>query len=119
MIFFLFSAKCFNCEAKSKKVCRECISDYRLEDSSVSFCEDCMEKVHSHSNRKTHKPEWCQEVAYLLKIAEFELLSVICIETSHYVCFTRSGKRWIFFDSMGNRVCKSYYVELARASFMD
>ncbi len=60
-----------------------------------------------HSNRQEHKPEWCPELANLLKIAEFELLSVICIETSHYVCFTRDDDRWIFFDSMANRVCKS------------
>ena len=36
-----------------------------------------------------------------------QLLSVLCIETSHYVCFTRitgSGKdEWVFFDSMAER----------------
>ena len=43
-------------------------------------------------------------------MARLELLSVICIETSHYVCFARQEKRWIFFDSMANRVCKLYAV---------
>ena len=42
----------------------------------------------------------------LFSISELELLSVICIETSHYVCFTRVDQQWIFFDSMANRVCK-------------
>ena len=41
-----------------------------------------------------------------------QLLSVFCIETSHYVCFTRitgSGKdEWVFFDSMAER--QSMYV---------
>ena len=36
-----------------------------------------------------------------------QLLSVLCIEVSHYVCFTRitgSGKdEWLFFDSMAER----------------
>ncbi len=39
---------------------------------------------------------------------------MICIETSHYVCFTRDprddieGKgKWIFFDSMADRQCES------------
>ena len=31
---------------------------------------------------------------------------MICIETSHYVCFVHWEKQWIFFDSMANRVCK-------------
>jgi hypothetical protein len=39
-------------------------------------------------------------------INELDLLSVICIETSHYICFTRSEERWVFFDSMANRVRK-------------
>jgi hypothetical protein len=45
--------------------------------------------------------------------SSLDLLSVICIETSHYVCFTKEPSedpnkphKWIFFDSMANRVCK-------------
>ena len=43
---------------------------------------------------------------------DLKLLSVICIQTSHYVCFTRSvtQNRWIFFDSMADRVRKSNKV---------
>ena len=38
---------------------------------------------------------------------KLELLSVICIETSHYVCFTRDTEgRWLLFDSMANRLCE-------------
>ena len=45
-------------------------------------------------------------------VSELDLLSVICIETSHYVCFTRDPRdvdkeqNWIFFDSMANRFCE-------------
>ena len=39
--------------------------------------------------------------------AHLQLLSVLCIETSHYVCFTRSDERWVFMDSMADRVGES------------
>ena len=56
-------------------------------------------QVHSHEARREHAPEKCD--------AELELLSVICSANSHYVCFTRDPERkWLFFDSMANRVCK-------------
>lgn len=36
-----------------------------------------------------------------------ELFAVVCIETSHYVAFTRCGSgadaTWCFFDSMADR----------------
>ena len=54
-----------------------------------------------------HKVEYSQEMQDLTGASNLELLSVICIETSHYVCFTRhSGNQWVFFDSMASRVCK-------------
>ena len=45
-----------------------------------------------------------------------ELFAVVCIETSHYVTFTRCGSgadaTWCFFDSMadrkGNDLCIQY-----------
>ena len=41
------------------------------------------------------------------KFSKMQLLSVICIETSHYVCYTRTtNNRWLFHDSMANRICK-------------
>ena len=39
--------------------------------------------------------------------AHLQLLSVVCIETSHYVCFTRADGRWVFMDSMADRVGES------------
>ena len=68
------------------------------------FCDTCSERVHSHKARRDHTPEKCEG-------GELELLSVLCIETSHYVCFTRDPDgRWLFFDSMANRVCE-YIVQ--------
>ena len=36
--------------------------------------------------------------------SRLQLLSVICIETSHYVCFIRCDDRWLFHDSMADRI---------------
>ena len=36
---------------------------------------------------------------------KLQLLSVLCIETSHYVCFTKATRNdWVFFDSMAERL---------------
>ena len=60
--------------------------------------------VHKHKSRFSHKREQYKMIA---DVGELELLSVLCIETSHYVCFTRDTEgRWLFFDSMANRVCE-------------
>ena len=51
--------------------------------------------------------ECCDHKCGLDVSTTLQLLSVLCIETSHYVCFTRitgSGKdEWVFFDSMAER----------------
>ena len=70
----------------------------------MSLCDLCDAKVHKRKSRSNHKREPCREAA---DAGELELLSVLCMETSHYVCFTRDGEgRWLFFDSMANRVCE-------------
>uniref|UniRef100_A0A183EK65 Ubiquitin carboxyl-terminal hydrolase CYLD n=1 Tax=Gongylonema pulchrum TaxID=637853 RepID=A0A183EK65_9BILA len=37
---------------------------------------------------------------------KLQLASVLCIETSHYVAFVRAmnANKWLFFDSMADRV---------------
>ena len=71
-------------------------------DSSVYLCSTCDKRAHEsqkiqrHARVKVFSPSW------------LKLLSVICIETSHYVCFTRADdERWIFLDSMATTVCES------------
>ena len=46
---------------------------------------------------------------------KMELFAVICIQTSHYVSFVKTGKspngqaaEWIFFDSMADRMGKCF-----------
>ena len=67
------------------------------------FCEECSERF--HRERDDHKLE-VRVMGDVSMFSNMQLLSVICIETSHYVCFTRTGDKWLFHDSMANRVCK-------------
>ncbi len=71
------------------------------------FCDSCAAVVHGVPTRTGHPLEKVTEST------ELELLSVICFETNHYVCFARSENQWVFFDSMGkNRICKLYVAIL-------
>lgn len=43
-----------------------------------------------------------------------ELFAVLCIHTSHYVCFVKYGpgsRSWLFFDSMADRCGKTQFIE--------
>ena len=99
------TGKCFICGDVPLKECIECISDFKSTENAdkIYFCEECALRAHKKdANRDKHN---CTDIADV-GVNELELLSVICIETSPYVCFTRSEERWIFFDSMANRVSK-------------
>ena len=87
--------------------CSDCTNVFRTEDTCVFLCKDCSDRI--HKNRKEHKFEEVQTKRLMgdaSSISKMQLLSVICIETSHYVCFTRTKDKWLFHDSMANRVCK-------------
>ena len=96
------SDSCDICGQCAWNKCSSCTEFFKSGDSFIYFCGQCSERVHNHSERSNHKIEKPDE----FKLAELELLSVICIETSHYVCFSRSEDKWIFFDSMANRLCE-------------
>ena len=68
------------------------------------FCEECSKRF--HRGRDDHKLEKIRVMPDVSMFSNMQLLSVICIETSHYVCFTRTDDKWLFHDSMANRVCK-------------
>ena len=74
---------------------------------NLYFCANCWPLWHQKSHRKCHKQEIATENDDDFDTGTLQLLSVLCIETSHYVCFTRitgSGKdEWVFFDSMAER----------------
>jgi len=39
-----------------------------------------------------------------LNVSQYSLQSIICIDISHYVTFTRCNEEWYFFDSMAERI---------------
>ena len=69
-----------------------------------------------HSNRTTHQVKrldrrvQANEVKECKEMKQLELFAVVCIETSHYVTFAKCGAapddKWVFFDSMADRVGK-------------
>ena len=76
-------------------------SIYNQPEGYVSTQYDtCSSHQHQNCDHNFQDPD-------LHNTGTLQLLSVLCIETSHYVCFTRiirSGKdEWVFFDSMAER----------------
>ena len=83
--------------------CDGCAAEFQKDGH---LCGECDKKFHTHPDRAKHNHQHVMEPTGV----SLDLLSVICIETSHHVCFTRQPdawhRKWIFFDSMANRVCK-------------
>ena len=108
--FSCFQDQCFNCEKSAWKQCSACAHEYRSEERTAGgfdyVCDSCSHVVHSPKSRSNHVVQSVAPPPEVADLSELDLLSVICIETSHYVCFVHWEKRWIFFDSMANRVCK-------------
>ena len=111
--FFLSACitACFSCGLRSEVKCEDC---GKLSGKSHTYyCQRCSDLFHRNPtfhNRVGHNITDAVDVDGL--VGELDLLSVICIETSHYVCFTRdprddTERKWIFFDSMAERVCES------------
>ena len=100
--------RCFVCNARAECLCKQCASEVNKDGY---LCSLCNKQFHTHPSRINHVPD--RSVSGGMVDSILDLLSVICIETSHYVCFTKEltddpnkPPRWIFFDSMANRVCK-------------
>ena len=109
--YYIFTAaipKCFICNKSAEVACKRCAAELNKDGY---FCSTCSEQFHTHPNRKDHVLN--QNIGSGIEGSPLDLLSVICIEISHFVCFTKEPSedpnkphKWIFFDSMANRVCK-------------
>ena len=101
VIYLAEVPECVLCGERSSNNCSQCISEFTSCQDVVNFCDVCSSRVH---RKRGHYVSAAVSRVYL------ELLSVICIETSHYVCFTRDSKvytpKWIFFDSMASSKCE-------------
>ena len=114
------SMECWLCRQNQAVIsCVDCARDvFRVEnEKEVHLCEDCSRRSHStrsHRNcqqmlNATSSPDVTSSFrADTTMFSNMKLLSVICIETSHYVCFTRCEDRWLFHDSMADRMCELY-----------
>ncbi|XP_052455629.1 ubiquitin carboxyl-terminal hydrolase CYLD [Carassius gibelio] len=112
--------QCVLCGQLANEECAECFRDTVFSDTGFKyFCEKCSTQVHSHQQRRCHKPRRLllpQGFSYSQSSGsdrrtppreKLELFAVLCIETSHYVSFVKYGPQdtdWIFFDSMADRV---------------
>ena len=90
---------CHVCGKAAKWTCSQC--------GGQCFCDECCKHLwHKHPSRQNHYPVINKENV-AIEVGKLELLSVLCIETSHYVCFTRVKEfeisDWVFFDSMAER----------------
>ncbi|XP_059416220.1 ubiquitin carboxyl-terminal hydrolase CYLD-like isoform X2 [Carassius carassius] len=112
--------QCVLCGQLANEECAECFRDTVFSDTGFKyFCLKCSTQVHSHQQRRCHKPSSLllpQGFSYSQSSGsdrrtppreKLELFAVLCIETSHYVSFVKYGPQdtdWIFFDSMADRV---------------
>ena len=110
---------CWLCNTEPATVaCAECAQSVFLvlDDNKVNLCAECSKRSHTTRTHHTYSSvvptstDVTSPSADSPPFSKLELLSVICIETSHYVCFTRCEKRWLFHDSMADRMCKCKYV---------
>ena len=103
------SQKCMVCLRDDvSHACYNCPKEvFNSNDPYIYHCSNCNDKA--HIRRKGHRVVDVKirpGTSDATQFSKMELLSVICIETSHYVCYTRSGDKWLFHDSMANRLCK-------------
>ncbi|XP_033026356.1 ubiquitin carboxyl-terminal hydrolase CYLD-like [Lacerta agilis] len=108
--------ECCICQGLAVTECPDCYRDHSFAARRIKqFCKICSQQVHKHRARRSHQlrplhlPE---ELSRLGSLPDFiprqtmQLFGVLCIETSHYVAFTRHGPdvhQWLFFDSMADR----------------
>ncbi|XP_064393270.1 uncharacterized protein LOC135340804 isoform X2 [Halichondria panicea] len=110
---------CHSCGEESTIQCDSCgpLSQQQF----THYCQRCSDLFHhnpSYKDRANHRLTVAVVPATPADdpgLAQLDLLSVICIETSHYVCFTRDPrdeiqKKWIFFDSMADKQFNTYNI---------
>ncbi|XP_071823931.1 uncharacterized protein [Apostichopus japonicus] len=121
--------KCSDCGKLASVECKDCTPVAADEDKDViqSFCVDCYlakhgKKKHKITNlsvplevtkmfhkiaEKVDEDDIAEKTQHLYPEHRMELFSVVCIETSHYVAFVKTGsgdgEQWVFFDSMADR----------------
>ncbi|XP_026488070.2 ubiquitin carboxyl-terminal hydrolase CYLD isoform X1 [Vanessa tameamea] len=103
--------QCAVCGSLARWECGACAAGGALD--AGALCGACLRLA--HAARPDHKAtplSICEEYANILESSPIprvymELFAVLCIETSHYVAFVKTGAGhdapWCFFDSMADR----------------
>ncbi|XP_034099642.1 ubiquitin carboxyl-terminal hydrolase CYLD isoform X1 [Drosophila albomicans] len=109
---------CAICGNLAEFECRECFSCLQTDSGleSTTFCNQCVNTIHKHEKRMKHvwkelsiPRDYKAMVNHISHVPRIfmELFAVVCIETSHYVAFVKTGSGpdapWCFFDSMADR----------------
>lgn len=121
-----------DCDNIARYECRDCFREGYGRSSMLSsstYCDNCFDSKHFgkthetgieyHNQTKTHLSLTPNEAIsrFSNRISKtrdreipricMDLFAVLCIETSHYVCFVKCGQEpdspWCFFDSMADR----------------
>ncbi|XP_061642109.1 ubiquitin carboxyl-terminal hydrolase CYLD [Phyllopteryx taeniolatus] len=104
--------QCFICGQLAEHECLQCLPDHKLHPGRIKqYCTTCNIQLHRHSSRQGHSPKPLSvpaevATAYPAPRHTMQLFAVLCIQTSHYVSFVKSGSdphSWLFFDSMADR----------------
>lgn len=139
--------QCGVCGALAERECRQCFGQVALQSagqspisalSATAFCQRCDHIVHKHPDRGHHQrpsrrltvPHQFRQLSHFAQVPRhyLQLFAVVCIKTSHYVSFVRTGglagcvgsageqpvevsapmlnaagDGWVFFDSMADR----------------
>ncbi|KAH8257699.1 hypothetical protein KR038_006975 [Drosophila bunnanda] len=109
--------QCSLCGKLAEFECRDCFGSWQAGSGLefTAFCPKCLKTFHSHAKRSNHAskkisiPKDFRIMADHMVVPRIymELFAVVCIETSHYVAFVKSGSGpdapWCFFDSMADR----------------
>ena len=98
-MYFNVAGLCTVCQHLMGYVCNDCSNQAN---EMKFYCSTCSPHWHHY---------YCDHQHFLhthdFDTGTLQLLSVLCIQNSHYVCFTRitgSGNdEWVFFDSAAER----------------
>lgn len=122
-----------DCDNIARYECKDCFGDRSGRSStklsSITYCNSCFQAKHFGKSHSTgiedhDKTKTVLDKTPLDAISRYsnhkssnkdkdiprvcmDLFAVLCIETSHYVCFVKCGQNseapWCFFDSMADR----------------
>ena len=104
-----FPRQCNLCSMPATLECIGCLQSSPLKTlSDCSFCNECFEEEHPtrNSSHDARNVDTVPGAPRRPKREKFRLMAVVCIRTSHYVCYLRCGKTenatWIYADSMAH-----------------